>query len=390
MASSFHQWQSDPLFSAAEVVQDSADRMESIFRLLLHEQSLVKGDHPDPKLLTSIEYHRRDLATTLETAKWQLEDFERAVSLSAMTDKSQTRENVISRHKQFIRAIREQIIHVEKSLEDPSVGDLVRNTEWVHLNEQDRDGLALFLSGGNPIEHIAHHDAEDTNIMRRFLDPTVSSSFNDEVVDHNNSEIENVHMNGFMYVDHNFDLKENKLRKVGSLYSTQMSFGSFEAPSSLQDVACDRHGEHGSWDLEANEAKVKTLIQKNKLRGYYSRMNFFGSLGNLWSTYGSRASRNFTKRWKDGEEQMHPPSYVSHSSQGLLTRTRLASGYSNFQGFCSGLFARVMHLCSRLGECKARYQRSPYRIQVNRHSIQLISAILFTLVVLGILASQIA
>lgn len=46
--------------------------MESIFRLLLHEQGLVQGHHSDPKLLTSIEYHRRDLATTLETAKWQV------------------------------------------------------------------------------------------------------------------------------------------------------------------------------------------------------------------------------------------------------------------------------------------------------------------------------
>lgn len=49
-----------------------AFRMESLFRLLLHEQSLVHGEHPDPKLLLSIDYHRRDLATTLETAKWQV------------------------------------------------------------------------------------------------------------------------------------------------------------------------------------------------------------------------------------------------------------------------------------------------------------------------------
>ncbi|KAA8516718.1 hypothetical protein F0562_016776 [Nyssa sinensis] len=390
MASSFQQWQSDPLFSAAEVVQDSADRMESIFRLLLHEQSLVQGDHPDQKLFESIEYHRRDLATTLEMAKWQLEDFEREVSLSAMTDKSQTSENVISRHKQFIRAIREQIIHVEKSLEDPSIGDSERNTEWVNLNQQDRDGLALFLSGGNPIEHVVHHNAEDTNIMGRFAHPTGSSSLNDEVVEHNTSELENIHMNGFMHADHNFDLKENKLKIVGSHYSTQMSFDSFEAPSSLQEVACDRDSEHGSWDLEANGAKVKRLFPKNKLRGYYNRMNVFGSLGNLWSIYGSRASRNFTKRWKDGEEQRHPPSSVSHSSKGLLTQTRLASGYSRFQGFRSELLARGMHLCSRLGECKARYQRSPYHIQINRYSVQLISAILFTLVVLGILVFQIA
>lgn len=49
-----------------------AFRMESIFRLLLHEQSLVQVEHPDPKLLLSLDYHRRDLATTLETAKWQV------------------------------------------------------------------------------------------------------------------------------------------------------------------------------------------------------------------------------------------------------------------------------------------------------------------------------
>lgn len=46
--------------------------MESIFHLLLHEQSLAEGDNIDEKVLSSIEYHRRDLATALETAKWQV------------------------------------------------------------------------------------------------------------------------------------------------------------------------------------------------------------------------------------------------------------------------------------------------------------------------------
>ncbi|PQQ18403.1 hypothetical protein Pyn_23497 [Prunus yedoensis var. nudiflora] len=128
MASSLHQWESDPLFAAAEVVQDSADRMESVFRLLLHELSLIQGDCPDLKLLVSIYYHKRDLATTLETAKWQLEDFERAVSFSAVAGKPQLREDVISRHNQFIRAIREQILYVEKNLEGTSIGDPMRNT----------------------------------------------------------------------------------------------------------------------------------------------------------------------------------------------------------------------------------------------------------------------
>jgi hypothetical protein len=34
MASSFHEWESDPLFSAAEVVQDSSDRLD--FTVIYH------------------------------------------------------------------------------------------------------------------------------------------------------------------------------------------------------------------------------------------------------------------------------------------------------------------------------------------------------------------
>ena len=60
------------LESYAILILGLAFRMESLFRLLLHEQSLVHEEHSDPKLLLSIDYHRRDLATTLETAKWQV------------------------------------------------------------------------------------------------------------------------------------------------------------------------------------------------------------------------------------------------------------------------------------------------------------------------------
>ena len=63
---------------------------------------------------------------------------------------------MISRHKQFIRAIREQIVQVAKSLVDSSLRKSVRNTEWINLDEQDRDGLALFLSGHVPTKHVPH------------------------------------------------------------------------------------------------------------------------------------------------------------------------------------------------------------------------------------------
>ncbi|GLT72962.1 hypothetical protein SLA2020_448530 [Shorea laevis] len=393
MGSSVHQWESDPLFSAAEVVQDSADRTESLFRLLLHEQSLVQGEHPDPKLLLSIDYHRRDLSTTLETAKWQLEDFERAVSLSSVTDKSQMREDILSRHKQFVRAIREQIIHVEKSLEDASLGDTMRNTEWVNLNEQDRDGLALFLSGGNPAESVNHYNVEDSSILKRFLDPTTASSSKDTasgLVEHSSREIENLNINGISHIDHNFDSrKENNLRTVGSHFTSRLGF---EAPDCLQETSCNRQGEDESWDLEANEAKPKSFFHGNKVYGWWSRLNVFRFLNNLWIAYGSTVTRNYTKRLKDGEEQRHSPSYIdiSHGAQGQHMGMSLVSGHSRSRGMYFSVLTKVMYFCYWLGACWARYQRSPYYVQVNRHSIQSILIILLTIIILGLLVSQIA
>ncbi|KAK9985818.1 hypothetical protein SO802_030769 [Lithocarpus litseifolius] len=319
MGSSLNQWESDPLFPAAEVVQDSADRMESIFRLLLHEQSLVQVEHPDPKLLLSLDYHRRDLATTLETAKWQLEDFERAVNLSSMKDKSQMR--IISGHKQFVRAIREQIIHVEKNVEDTSLRVPMRNTEWVNLNEQDRDGLALFLSGGNPNENFNRYDSEDSSMLKRFIDPTTASSSKDSapgLIEHSSREIENLNINGVSHINPNLDpRKENNLRRVGSHYSTKLGF---EAPDCLQETSCIRHGEDESWDLEANEHKPKNFFLENKLRGIQSRLNVFGFLNNLWTASMNRVTRNYTKRLKDGEEQRDSPTYidVSHGAQDSI------------------------------------------------------------------------
>ncbi|XP_041024992.1 uncharacterized protein LOC121265427 isoform X2 [Juglans microcarpa x Juglans regia] len=366
MGSSLLRWESDPLFSAAEVVQDSVDRMESIFRLLLHEQSL-QDEHPDPKLLLSINYHRRDLATTLETAKWQLEDFERAVNLSSVIDKSQRQEDVVSRHKQFVRAIREQIIHVQKSLEDASLQDTVTNTEWVNLDEQDRDRLALFLSGGKPTESLNRYDLEDSSILRRFLDPNTTSSSKDTaagLAEHSSREIESLHINGVSHIDHN----SNKLRKVGSYFTPRLGC---EAPDFLQETSCNIHGEDGSWDLEADEPKPKSFFHENKLRALWGRLNSFGFLNNLRTACRSTVSRNYTKRLKDGEEQRHSSSYadVSHGAQGQQMG---------------------MQMRMSIGSCWARYQKSPVCVRVNQHLIRLILIILFTVVILGVLVSQIA
>ncbi|KAL9392054.1 hypothetical protein Peur_015974 [Populus x canadensis] len=280
MASSFHEWESDPLFSAAEVVQDSSD-------------SLVQSEHPDPRFLSSIEYHKRDLATVLGTAKWQLEDFERAANSSIIGNKSQTREDVISGHRQFIMAIREHINEVEKGVKGPSVGDSMRN-------DHERDLLASFLTGGNPKEHLNHYEME-----------------------------------------------ENK-RNIGSHYTTRI--GS-DMMNSLPENSHERHGGGDHWDLEANEAKSRSFFHEIKSRATYSIMFFFGFLINLWSTHRNRIARNYTKRLKDGEKNRHSPTYTesSHSAQVQRLGLMLGSGYRSFQGICFRLQSEV-YWCPELLE----------------------------------------
>lgn len=79
----------------------------------------------------------------------------------SFADKSQVKRTVIMRHLQFIRAIREHIILVEQTM-STSFGNSLRN---MHLNEQDRDGLAFFLSGEKPVKHIADKEQEDNGIL---------------------------------------------------------------------------------------------------------------------------------------------------------------------------------------------------------------------------------
>ncbi|XP_057997783.1 uncharacterized protein LOC131176738 [Hevea brasiliensis] len=329
----------------------------------------------------SIEYHKRDLATILETVKWQLEDFERAVNSSAMQDKSRSKEDVISRHCQFIRAIREQINHVETSVDGPSMGDSMKNSEWINLNEQDRDGLALFLIGGNTSEHSNHHDMEDSSILRRFLDRTSSSSLkDDEIVEHSNLEFKNLKMNGDVHADHH-SVKEKYLRKMDSPFPTRLS-------SDMQEISCNRQDDTGNWDLEANDATSKSVFREKKFRAFQGRMNF-RFLNNLWAMSGSRVTKSYIKRLKDGEEQRQSTRYidVSASAQGQCVGPRLGYRSSSLEGLFSRFRANLMVLVSSLG---ARYQIFPFHLPINRHTIQMIFTTIFALIFLGILVSRIA
>ncbi|KAL7616388.1 hypothetical protein Lser_V15G00910 [Lactuca serriola] len=136
MASHLDRWEKDPFFRAAEEVQESADRMESTYRTLIHASK-------EPSVWNS-DAVRRDLQTAMGTTKWQLEEFERAVLSSY--NKTST-DNTKDRHRDFINAIETQISRVETSWNDSFSSKGKPPCPWVKLNEGERKELALFLAG---------------------------------------------------------------------------------------------------------------------------------------------------------------------------------------------------------------------------------------------------
>ncbi|KFK40268.1 hypothetical protein AALP_AA3G352600 [Arabis alpina] len=133
VVNSFDLWQKDVFFSAAEEVQKSADIMESAYRLWIREKK---------------DEICKELQAALGTAKWQLEEFEKAVRLSYRQyggDESST----LTRHKQFVTAIENQITRVETSLQEAYSENGKEPLRWVNLSEEERDDLAMFLSGSS-------------------------------------------------------------------------------------------------------------------------------------------------------------------------------------------------------------------------------------------------
>ncbi|XP_039024233.1 uncharacterized protein LOC120157039 isoform X2 [Hibiscus syriacus] len=140
VVNSFDLWQKDAFFSAAEEVQESADVMESAYRMWTKERRNGQNASDWAELC-------RELQTALGTAKWQLEEFERAIRLSHGHHCDDSR---ASRHRQFIAAIESQIHRVEAALKEALIEEGKQPLSWVDLDREERDDLAMFLSGASP------------------------------------------------------------------------------------------------------------------------------------------------------------------------------------------------------------------------------------------------
>ncbi|XP_013622075.1 PREDICTED: uncharacterized protein LOC106328223 isoform X1 [Brassica oleracea var. oleracea] len=155
VAKSFDLWQKDVFFSAAEEVQQSADTMESAYRLWIKEK------RESGRVSVESDHLCNELQAALSTAKWQLEEFERAVRLSHGRCRDDT---TLTRHKQFVSAIENQIHRVQSALSENGEQPL----RWVDLNKEERDDLAMFLSGSSQTSES--FSSESINLSRCYGD----------------------------------------------------------------------------------------------------------------------------------------------------------------------------------------------------------------------------
>uniref|UniRef100_A0A0D9WH27 Syntaxin 6/10/61 N-terminal domain-containing protein n=1 Tax=Leersia perrieri TaxID=77586 RepID=A0A0D9WH27_9ORYZ len=266
MAEGFGRWEADPLFPAAECVQDSADRMEGVYRLLLHERKLTQDDTSHTKRHTPIQYER-DVSTALGTTKWQLEQFEREVNAAALSNKSNSRENAILQFRQFIRAIMEQISQVEDNLEGLRT-DSSRTPKHSYSTEHDGDQLASFLSGSN-----------------RQDNPVLYSTDTDEIVELKLDSIPTV--NGYHSAQERTSCEFR--------YSGKDVEGAAKLQCSCGTSACEReHNDNSMHSLDSDDSVGRKHHFKSKLsRQYHSFVR------SIWFT--NRGRESFTKRRKDGE-----------------------------------------------------------------------------------------
>nr|KYP33599.1 hypothetical protein KK1_045541 [Cajanus cajan] len=161
MASSFDRWEKDPFFNAAEEVQESADRMESTYRTWIHATK-------DASSMWNSDELCRDLRTALGTAKWQLEEFERAVKSSYSKSSSEEARN---RHRDFITAIEDKIMKVEHLLNGSVVPGDKASLPWLRLDEGEQNELALFLSGTPASGTLASNCSKDFHVSSGWGEP---------------------------------------------------------------------------------------------------------------------------------------------------------------------------------------------------------------------------
>ncbi|KAH7306881.1 hypothetical protein KP509_22G035800 [Ceratopteris richardii] len=323
MTRDFHRWEVDPFFSAAEEVQDSADRLESVYRKWIHLKS-VGGD------ASVVESQRRELSTALGTAKWQLEEFERAVSCSFPGDKDQVRHDGPSRHQQFVDALQTQIGTIEAALPSSENCTELKLHSALRLGDEEKDELELFLCGKKTNKEKKLSESSD--LKRQSLD-YVSSCPDINALNHKNGLLYHVPRSGSKS-----DVDSGKLNsdiysctyEVGSS-SKKMEDSKLNHWNTLGKAVCEMnnpisdpvseyfHGDKGetcqlianghhriaSLGSDANSWRTSSASDVRRKRKKLISVNVPSARSSLWASFAKacylRKFRSGLKRWKDGD-----------------------------------------------------------------------------------------
>eukprot|EP01018_Ginkgo_biloba_P028477 Gb_35720 [translate_table: standard] len=275
----------DPLFSAAEDVQQSADRMDSAYRAWIHSNSTTHGTKPD-QTVASVEVQRKELITAFETTKWQLEEFERAFTEANLKDHRS--ERPLARYIPFIEAISHQISLVQSNLRNSGNEQASHGLHVVSMGDGDRDDLANFLLGNQ----LTKSNAENGRIY-----PIEDYPTDERVNDHSHAVTSKEFLTCEYTVPLNMDVQPRPCPSREDEVQQSHMFGSREHGLKGKNsiIVLPRGLENPLNGDRLFCSADQSLLERNTKRTDFVRRN--GSIGNGlldWQD-GSRATTNVDK-----------------------------------------------------------------------------------------------
>eukprot|EP00250_Pteridium_aquilinum_P014378 c21951_g1_i1 orf=406-1677(+) len=415
MTRNFHRWEVDPFFSAAEEVQDSADRLESVYRTWIHVKSVTDD-------ISAIEFHRRELSTALGTAKWQLEEFERAVSYVIVDDNDRAGDDAPTRHKHFVDILQNQISSIETALSSSEDCRDLQPHQVVKLGEKEKDDLELFLCGSR---RSLHRDDKENDFCistaskvgkaddvapSAIVNPLggkngMTSRFSTSAL---NSDVDSGNLKSDvclwahelggsekllpdLHEINNGDLSGRRIDEISKPVSDPTS--EYFHSDRGENYGEKANGHHRSVSVGSglNDWKSGSVNDVRSKRRKLLSVPIPSSRLSLWSvlakTRQPRSWRSGLKRWKDGDANakdsemlalMHGVSDIEEGNSTLWFGAN-ANGFSNASGDCASEDSNHRRI---LGEGFQKWQR----LQYTSRPVQIASAILVALGFVGLLS----
>ncbi|CAN6448194.1 unnamed protein product [Victoria cruziana] len=376
MANQFDRWQKDTFFSAAEEVQESADVMESAYRIWERERKEGLPVDDSDEL-------RRELHTALGTTKWQLEEFERAVKAC---HQGLSAEDMIARHKQFVAAIESQVSRIEKALRDSIAEEGKQPFRWVQLGNEEKDDLAAFLSGSpHNLRCIGHERI--ASIRSSTKEALKENPYSIVVAKEPTNNV--------------FDAQGNPLRQSGLKGCTATSQDGDFLKVADKEISRTGDGVHSpeerlerplktwtpsrvdDWKIViADEDAGKKALEARALP--QGRLQFCGLLRNIEARTGMNLFRNSLRKWKVDcpQEKIGISSYLD-----LQVSQRLSQGMSVLKERSRSCINRCMEdvkasnsrqFLGRVEGCRRKLKSVQYYVQSNP-SLKFILMILLTI-----------